>query len=413
MPARLTVVLAGMLLISACTSLSETYDPPQQPGAEYDQLYPQYIQLCAVSQIRAKFAKTGGTPGHAVMYLKGACKDDEEAYPRLKLCDEGSRYTGVGVSVNKVLKNVNWLAIPGKELFFSGNLQPGDFLTEETARAAIQFAADHDVFAGVEIHEQYEPPRDDPEALELFVASETLGTDFALNFGRNVYCANLPVTKPVLQDIVDHLNGLNDEYALGRADYNWSGYSDNCVHTVRNALAAADIWKPKSVNLIKFLQIFNLAVPANEFSDLANRTNRFRVGHFAAVYDDRDMRDALMRYDWLPARHGALLEYIPVHLNNALYDVRHQIFVLEAPIFRPKSRRINNMYEDFRYTDVEENLLYYRERYRKALSRRPSNWDQVDDKDQRSKVQRAYYEYIEAQLADVDRKLQQLAAGGQ
>jgi len=406
---RLIAASAAAMLASACASLSDEYHPPQQPGAEYDELYPQYIQLCAVSQIRAKFAATGGSPGHAVMYLKGACKDDSAGYPRLKLCDAGSQHTGVGVSVNKTFKNVNWMATPGKELFFSGNLKPAEFVTEETVRATIQSAADDDIFEGITVHEQYKPPKDDLEAVELFLASETLGTDFALNFGRNAFCANLPVSEPVLRGVVDYLNGLNDEYARGEATYNWSGYSDNCVHTLRNALAAGGVWAPKSINQIKLLQIFHLAVPANEFSDLVNRSNRFKVESFEYVYDDEYMRKALMRYGWLPTRHGALLEYIPVHLNNTLYDVRHQIFVLEAPMFRPKSGRIRKMFDDFRYTDVEDNLLYYRDRYQEALRKRPPTWDQVNETDERSKVRRAYYQYIEAQLADVNDKLRQLA----
>jgi hypothetical protein len=400
--------IAMVVLVSACASLKDTYHPPQRPGAEYDALYPQYIQLCAVSQIRAKFTKVGGSPGHAVMYLHGACKDDTYPYPRLKLCDADSQQTGVGISVNKTFRNVNWMAVPGKALFFYGNLKPGQFLEADQARGTIQNAADEDVFEGIEIHEQYEPPRDDPEALEYFLASETLGTDFALTFGRNAYCANMPVTKPVLSDIVAYLNDLNDQYARGEATYNWSGYSDNCVHTLRNALASGSVWSPKSINQIKLLQLFHLAVPANEFAELAFRTNRFNIEDFDRVYEDPHMREALLRYGWLPARHGALLEYIPVHLNNVIYDVRYQIFVLEAPLFRLKSRRIGKMFDDLRYTDMEANLRYYHGLYDRIMRKRPSNWDHVTEGDPRSFTRRAYYQYIAAQLADVERKLQQL-----
>ena len=405
---RLAIVGITIVVASACTSLSETYYPPQQPGAEYDELYPQYVQLCAVSQIRAKFAATGGTPGHAVMYLKGACKDKSVFYLCLKLCDENSKHTGVGISVNKTFKNVNWIAIPGKELFFKGNLKPADFVTEAKVRSMIEFAADKHVFEGIEIHDQYKPEEATPEAVELFLASEMLGTDFALNFGRNALCANLPITEPVLQDIIDYLNALNDEYASGKATYNWSGYSDNCVHTLRNALAAGGVWSPKSINQIKLLQIFNLAVPANEFIDLAKRSNRFKVESFEYVYQDEHMRKALMRYGWLPTRHGALLEYIPVHLNNTQYEVGHQMFVLEDPLFKLKSRRIVKMFDEFRYTHVEDNLLYYRDRYQEALRKRPSDWDKVSENDERSKVRRAYYNYIQDQLADINDKLQRI-----
>jgi len=201
----------------------------------------------------------------------------------------------------------------------------------------------------------------------------------------------MPITAPVLRDVIDYLNDLNDQYARGEATYNWSGYSDNCVHTLRNALAAGSVWSPKSINRIKLLQLFRLAVPANEFSELAFRTNRFTIEDFDCVYQDPYMREALLRYGWLPARHGAMLA---VHQNNVLCDIRYQIFVLEAPVFRPKSRRIGKMFDKLRYTDIEENLLHFRARYQTILKRRPLNWGDVTEGDDRSFVRRAYYQYI-------------------
>jgi hypothetical protein len=73
----------------------------------------------------------------------------------------------------------------------------------------------------------------------------------------------------MLDPIIAFLNDKNREYAEGEADYNWSAWADNCSHTMRNALAAANIWSPLSVRTTKIRQIFNLAVPANEFVNLA------------------------------------------------------------------------------------------------------------------------------------------------
>lgn len=407
----LGLLCVGAIFLSGCSTLKDTYYPPVYPTADYLDLYPHYVQLCAVSQIRAKFAETGGSPGHAVMYLGGACKDPSAKYPRLKLCDESSVYAGVGISVNKTLKNINWMAIPGRDLFFHGGLKPDETLTADRAREAIAFADASDVFAGIEIHEQYEPPKNDPQALELFIASETLGTDFALNFGRNTYCATLPLTEPMLKDIVDFLNDMNDKYARGEAKYNWSGYSDNCVHLLRNGLAAANVWRPKSVNQIKLLQLFNLAVPANELTDLAFRANNYLIEDFEMVYRDQAMREALKRYNWLPTRHGAVLTFEPVHQNNELYDTRYQIFVLEAPIFRPKSHKITKMYEQPRFTEIAANLKYFQSRYQQILADRPKDWDQAGpDADDYTRTRKLYYEYIQAQLDDVELKLKQLSA---
>ena len=84
-----------------------------------------------------------------------------------------------------------------------------------------------------------------------------------------MFCARLPVTESMLDQVIAFLNDKNREYAEGEADYNWSVWADNCMHTLRNALAAANIWSPLSVRAVKFRQIFNLAIPANEFVNLA------------------------------------------------------------------------------------------------------------------------------------------------
>jgi hypothetical protein len=41
--------------------------------------------------------------------------------------------SGTGVSVNKLLRNVNWIATPGGRLFFSGEIAPDETLNVETA----------------------------------------------------------------------------------------------------------------------------------------------------------------------------------------------------------------------------------------------------------------------------------------
>ena len=98
--------------------------PEHRPDPIYDQLFPYYIELCALSQFRVKDGAAGGVPGHGVMYLHGACRDPKANYPQLCLCEEADTLdVGVGVSVNRYFKNANWMATPGRELFFNGNLK--------------------------------------------------------------------------------------------------------------------------------------------------------------------------------------------------------------------------------------------------------------------------------------------------
>ncbi len=408
----LSVILLFGLQGCALTAEEGEVYPDVKPEPVYDQLYPYYVEACAVSQIRANFAEPGGTPGHAVMFLKGACIDRSRGYPRLKLCDPDTvnlddPESGTGISVNKTFKNVNWIAIPGKKLFFHGILDQG-VVNEKAVLDTLDAVEEAGAWDGIEIHEQYYPQSDDPDDLTLLAAQETLGTDFALRFGRYVYCARVPMPRQQLGRVVDYLNGLNDEYAIGVADYNWSGYSDNCSHAIHNSLANANVWKDQKVNTTKFRQLFNLSVPANEVINLALLANTFPLEKFDEIYYDETKRRALLNDDWLPTRHGALVKYLTIHRDNELYDTGESILVLELPFFRNKSNRFSKLFGQPRYTEVEENLLYFQGRYQQILDDRPFNRADPAPGDPYGQARKHYYEYIEAQLADVNRKLAQL-----
>ena len=100
--------------------------PEHRPDPKYDTLFPYYVEVCALSQYRGKDDDKGGIPGHMVMYLHGACLDPKAHYPQLCFCEDADTdYTGVGVTVNRYTKNANWIAVPGRALFFDGNLGPG------------------------------------------------------------------------------------------------------------------------------------------------------------------------------------------------------------------------------------------------------------------------------------------------
>ena len=113
-----------------------------EPDARYEQLFPYYVELCAVSQLRprAEDLPSGGSPGHAAMYLKGACLDTDAPYPRLRRCarnetDPDDPEHGAGISVNRWLRNVNWVAVSGPPYVLRGRLEPGELVTQARARA--------------------------------------------------------------------------------------------------------------------------------------------------------------------------------------------------------------------------------------------------------------------------------------
>ncbi len=385
----------------------------RRPDPAYEKLFPYYVELCATSQFRPKMKGEGGVAGHAVMYIKGACKDEQAPYPQLRRCravatELDDPEHGAGVSVGRWFRNVNWVAVPGYELFYQGDLEPGERLTQARFAATMRDAIDKGVYKGVEFHDY--PTAGTRSSLENFVAKEGVGTDFALLFARSVFCARLPVTEPMVDQVIAFLNDKNREYAEGDADYNWSVWADNCVHTLRNALAAANIWSPLSVRAVKFLQIFNLAVPANEFVNLAELGTEGDIGDYRKIRRNGPQRDALHEFHWLPTRHGALLKTMPVHAPNDLYDTTFRLFTLQSPFRMPKTAHAIELLSDDRFVDLGANLRYFREKYETILASHDQRRDTLASvrgtPDRR--LERLFYDYIKAQRTEVEAMLKRL-----
>jgi hypothetical protein len=405
--ARKLLALALVSSSLGCAAVAELFRNPQDavaplivPDPLYEELVTHYVELCAVSQYRPLNGKLGGIPGHAVMYLKGACRDESSPYPRLRACryastDRADPEHGAGVSVNRWLKNVNWVATPGKSLFYDGEVQTYELLDRARFDETVQRAIDVGIFKGVELHPV--GGAEGPRELREFIANGSLGTDFALRFGRTVFCARLPMHPNMLARAMDYLNGLNDEYWNGEADYQWSGYSDNCVHTLHNSLAAAGVWKPKSIQSTKLRQLFNIAVPANTVVDLAFLSNEYPIEDYGRIEGDELRWEGLTENDWLPAVPGALVKTMPVLQLNALYDTRFRMFVLGGWFRNDALKRAQHLLTDGRYLQLDANLRYFYRRYEKILAERDADerWTDVVRGEEFRRNRAVYYDYIE------------------
>jgi hypothetical protein len=387
----------------------------RRPDPVYDQLFPYYVELCATSQFRSKLKGEGGVAGHAVMYIKGACKDEQAPFPQLRRCRVAATELndpehGAGVSVGRWFQNVNWVAVPGYELFYQGNLEFGEPLTQAHFDATVHDAINKGVYKGVEFHAS--PSVGAGARLEEFIANEGIGTDLALQFARSVFCARVPITEPMLDEIIAFLNDKNREYAEGEADYNWDVWADNCAHTLRNALAAANIWSPLSVHAIKLRQIFNLAIPANEFVNLAELSTGSNIDDYREIQQDGPQRDALHEFHWLSTRHGALLKTLPVHEPNDLYDTTFRLFTLQSPFRMGKTQRAVDLLSDERFVTLDANLQYFRQKYDKILASHDERRDMLASVrgTPYRRAERLYYDYIHAQRAEVDSMLDRLSA---
>jgi hypothetical protein len=129
------------------------------------------------------------------------------------------------------------------------------------------------------------------------------------------------------------------------------------------------------------------------------------------VYRTDEPRDALLDFDWLPRRHGALVTLVPVHAPNELYDTRPRILILEGPFSGGVTRRYRRLRNDPRFTDLRENLLYFRSVYAEILTER----DEIIAGGllpfrsiRYLRFTKRYFEYVAAQLAEVERMIERL-----
>lgn len=345
-------------------------------SSDYDQAHPYYAEFCAVTQMRSLDGSAeGGKGGHGTLFLKGACRDTAQGYPRLKVCEPGavdlsSPEAGVSISVDAAFRNANWVALDGRELLLTGGLAEGEPLDASARERVVQRVIAEGYFDGIEFHpEELEgkPSGMDPRE---YVIREAVSTDFAMSFGRNVYCVKLPLRPEMLPAMVEYLNSRNDEYRS--ADYEWSGISNNCTHTAHNALGAAGVWRAYGTEEFFLRQLFNLAVPSNEFIDIAELGNDASLEDVVSFYLDGHKRRMLIDHDWIGTQPGVLVEALDVHAQNSLYRTDSDFLILDLPLLHPRKNAFERMITEPRYLDARANLDFFREKYRKALERKVS-----------------------------------------
>ncbi len=383
-----------------------------EPGERYEALFPYYVELCAVSQYQSAKLGFGGSPGHAVMYLKGACRDREAPFPKLRRCvgnvtDPHDPEHGAGISVNRWFRNVNWVAFDGRAQFFGEDLAPDEVVTMPRLAQAAREAVDAGVFRGI-VRWPYPGQQGDGDWLD-FATRHSAGTDFALRYARSGLCGRVPVEPDMMDEIIHFLNEKNREFFTGTVDYSWNGYSDNCVHTLRNALAAASMAAPISVRASKLRQLFHLAVPANEAIQLANLGVNGPIDSFADIFYDDPMRNALLEFGWLPTRHGSVLVSLPVHAHNEVFDPRARLLIFQGPVTKRTTQRLLTMLEDPRFTELEPNLAYFAGVYRDILAKREEKDILASVRgDRYRRVRRRYFSVIDKAAQEVGRMQESL-----
>ncbi|HXZ02379.1 MAG TPA: hypothetical protein VEI03_20455 [Stellaceae bacterium] len=374
---RRAVAIGAVLGIAACSAARVDTGATADAERLYASLYPYYAEICAVSELKKKpgfgAEVASGAGGHAVMYLNGVCRDDGVSYPAIRLCGAGAPVAGqgVGLSVNAHYKNANWTATEGRDFFFHGTLKPGEKLTRAAYEQTQEKAKAMGILDGVEFHAEVFDGKPAGMSARDYKYEMSVATDYAIGFGRDRYCARVPLDRERMTRVIEYLNRLNAPYGEGRKEFAWNVFTDNCSHVSHNALAAAGLWDEWPAGRPLLPSLFDFPVPANEFVNLMRRTNDLPIESLDAVYEDAAARRALLETRSLPTGPGALAEAEPAVHDNEVYATDLSLLLYDEPISGAYRKRFERIFAVPRYVDLQANLQYFAALYRRIERARP------------------------------------------
>jgi len=373
--------MTTLLLLAGCGNTRLDLPGASDDPALYATIFPDYIEVCAVSGITKKpgfgFAHQGGSGGHAVVYLNGACRKPHSDYPTLQLCDgtEPDGQAGVGLSSNGHFSNAAWVATPGRDFFFDGALQPGESVNAGSY-ARTQFEAKRlGIYDGVRFHPDAFADRPDGITQDNFRYEVSVATDYAISLGRGRLCARQPVTPAQMQRVVSYLNAQNARYRDGGREFDMTVLGNNCSHFTHNVLAAAGLWAAWPTDRFFLISAFSFPVPKNEFVNQMRRSNDLPLDDPVMLFRDATARRELLRDDWLANGPGAIATAVPIRTPNDLYDTDVKLIFYDSLILGSYQRQFDRIATERRYTDLAENLRYFAGIYRRTIAeRRSADW---------------------------------------
>lgn len=372
---------AVLFLLAGCESAGFGLPGGSDDPALYGRIYPFYIEACAVSGMKKKhgfgFEYQGGPGGHAVVYLNGVCRDPKSSHPAVRMCDDAgpSAESGVGLSANGHFSNAAWVATPGRDFFFDGDLRP-DEAVDSTSYARTQARAKQlGILNGIRFHEAVFDNMPAGMTREDFMYEASVATDYGISLGRGRYCARLPVSRAQMQRVVAYLDAQSDQYRDGSRVANMTVVGNNCSHLTHNVLAAAGLWEEWPTDRFVLISALSFPVPKNEFVNQVTRSNDLPLDDPILLFRDAAAREALLHDDWLPIGPGAIADSQPIRPVNDMYGTDIKLIFYDTPFLGSFQEDFDRIAADRRYTNLVDNLRHFSAIYaRISAARRPPEW---------------------------------------
>jgi hypothetical protein len=417
------------LFIIAQVAAAQTADPVSTyRRQQYDAIYEYYVDVCGATEFQPVGKPNGGSYGHGMMYIKGACYDQARPdFPHLHLCgSEDGPNAGAGVSLDYFFKNVAWTAVDGRDFTFYGDLPTNQPLNEVAREKIIQKTIDKGYFSGVQFQDFAEKQIKPDESRPHFIGRELFGTEFGLALSRSAYCTRLPIAggvgrpkNSILIDLIKYLNDFNEKVHSSQDGLKYDTASFNCATLMHNALAAIGFWPKKQSSwsservIDKVIHLNDLVIPLNTMYDAIRRANDpdLAVSSPQRIVGNTRTSYPLNKYGWLPAQAGVIADILKIHeYQNQLFltDSRPKLFDLfdellmdvNLPSGEIRTREFENYLKWQPTVDLGENLKLWRDRYRPASSATSGTHDPRFD---------LYKKYLYEQSDAVNRGLSKLA----
>ena len=385
------------LYIEASTLTQFTQFNSEMPGCSADSIQD-------IEKLPKKCRPASGIGGHAIAFLRGTCLDPEAPVPQLKNCSTDAEvmadpYSGVGVSVNLDFGNAAWVGIPGRKLFYDGNVAKDEDFTRARRDQLLTEVKNLGLYGQFEISSETKGSLMwTPGISNLdFLLKDGLGSDFGINLARSAFWTRVPMDSSQLDAAIAYLNSLNmniyNGYQAGHTTYHWDIVLFNCAQPINNIFAAAGLVREdKTINLgdrkeyphfnplqltadyLKTLLLGYGTVPTNMVINLTRHAGHPLLHSLSETYRNKTLRRVVGEghpMNGLGVIVGSDLAH-PQEKNKIFLYGNESISAgnpdfIPLPLFNPERLR-DKYYQSKKLTNLEANRQYYIEVIQELLA---------------------------------------------